>query len=223
MADNYLPGNSKLWEDYGPPCGLPARSQPAGTQSSGTRQRYGMPNPQNEITVPPLNKQRTPWPKCQKLISVTGRLLGSAEYRIVPPMQVPIAHCDHKTTNSILLCAELKWAPFWNILCNSFWTPKMSICSIWCHYVMEYLILKLLYYPYSNLASMLNALTVCQNTTNKDGWNPLIKYMTTLPATSWKHTARSKLSSEWKIMFVASPNLKEDISLNWKLVLIIYR
>ena len=80
-----------------------------------------------------------------------------------------------------------------------------------------------LLYPYSNLASMLNALTVCQDTTNKDGWNPLIKYMTTLPATSWKHTARWKLSLEWKIMFVASPNLKEDISLNWKLVLIIYR
>ena len=45
---------------------------------------------------------------------------------------------------------------------------------------MEYLILKLIYYPYSNLASMLNALTVCQDTTNKDGWNPLIKYMTTM-------------------------------------------
>ena len=51
----------------------------------------------------------------------------------------------------------------------------LPICSIWCHYVMEYLILKLLYYPYSNLASTLNALTVCQNTTNKDGLESINK------------------------------------------------
>ena len=63
---------------------------------------------------------------------------------------------------------------------------------------MEYLILRLLHYPYSNLALMLNALKVCQDTTNKDGWNPLIKYMITLLATSWKHTAHWKLSLEWK-------------------------
>ena len=157
----------------------------------------------------------------KRLMMLSGAKLGASLYCL-------LQHGAGSHLPNVLFVCPKKI--FWNVL---YPLPLISektknplglpICSIWCHYVMEYLILKLLYYPYSNLASMLNALTVCQNTTNKDGWNPLIKYMTTLPATSWKHTARWKLSSEWKIMFVASPNLKEDISLNWKLVLIIYR
>ena len=68
-----------------PPCGQPARSQPACTQSSGTRQRNGMLNPQNEITVPPwissvLPDQNINKANLRDLKAATGLQSGNAQF-----------------------------------------------------------------------------------------------------------------------------------------------
>ena len=71
-----------------------------------------------------------------------------------------------------------------------------------------------MYYLFFKTVSMPNALPACPDITKTCGWNPLIRYMTISLTISWKTYCSLKNSLEWKIMFVVSRNLKEDISLN---------